>query len=56
MGIISLKKKAVTIVLEKKKLTGVVAKVGIVRDISESKRKLYGEGVVQEVVEQFLCR
>ena len=55
MSTISLKKKAANIVLEKKKLTGVVAKVGIVLDISGSMRKLYREGVVQEVVERVLA-
>ncbi|WP_416144189.1 vWA domain-containing protein [Planococcus koreensis] len=55
MTTISLKKKAATIVLEKKKLTGVVAKVGIVLDISGSMRSLYREGVVQEVVERVLA-
>lgn len=52
---ISLKKKAATIVLEKKKLTDVSARVGIVLDISGSMRKLYNEGVVQEVVERVLA-
>lgn len=55
MSTISLKKKTASIVLEKKKLTGVVAKVGIVLDISGSMRKLYREGVVQEVVERVLA-
>ena len=52
---ISLKKKAATIVLEKKKLTGVSARVGVVLDISGSMRKLYKEGVVQDVVERVLA-
>lgn len=52
---ISLKKKTATIVLEKKKLTGVQARVGVVLDISGSMRKLYNEGVVQEVVERVLA-
>ena len=52
---ISLKKKTASIVLEKKKLTGVRARVGIVLDISGSMRKLYKEGVVQEVVERVLA-
>lgn len=52
---ISLKKKAATIVLEKKKLTGVTARVGVVLDISGSMRKLYNEGVVQDVVERVLA-
>lgn len=52
---LSSKKKAATIVLEKKKLTGVTAKVGVVLDISGSMRRLYKEGVVQEVVERVLA-
>ena len=52
---ISLKKKTAKIVLEKKKLTGVTARVGIVLDISGSMRRLYKEGVVQEVVERVLA-
>lgn len=52
---ISLKKKAATIVLEKKKLTDVTARVGVVLDISGSMRKLYKEGVVQDVVERVLA-
>lgn len=52
---INLKKKAATIVLEKKKLTGVSARVGVVLDISGSMRKLYNEGVVQDVVERVLA-
>ena len=55
MSNISLKKKAASIVLEKKKLTDVVAKVGIVLDISGSMRKLYKEGIVQEAVERVLA-
>ena len=55
MSTISLKKNVASIVLEKKKLTGVVAKVGIVLDITGSMRKLYREGVVQEVVERVLA-
>lgn len=55
MSTISLKKSAASIVLEKKKLTGVVAKVGIVLDISGSMRKLYREGIVQEAVERVLA-
>ncbi|MDN7246267.1 vWA domain-containing protein [Planococcus shenhongbingii] len=55
MSGISLKKKAATIVLEKKKLTGVSARVGVVLDISGSMRKLYNEGVVQDVVERVLA-
>ncbi|MGO1059520.1 vWA domain-containing protein [Planococcus sp. FY231025] len=55
MSGITLKKKAATIVLEKKKLTGVSARVGVVLDISGSMRKLYNEGVVQDVVERVLA-
>lgn len=55
MSTISLKKKTAGIVLEKKKLTGVTAKVGIVLDISGSMRQLYKDGVVQEVVERVLA-
>lgn len=55
MSTISLKKNAASIVLEKKNLTGVVAKVGIVLDISGSMRKLYKEGIVQEAVERVLA-
>lgn len=55
MSTISLKKKAASIVLEKKKLTDVVAKVGIVLDISGSMRKLYREGIVQDAVERVLA-
>lgn len=55
MTTISLKKKAASIVLEKKNLTGVVAKVGIVLDISGSMWSLYRQGVVQEVVERVLA-
>lgn len=52
---ISLKKKTAKIVLEKKKLTGVTARVGVVLDISGSMRRLYKEGIVQEVVERVLA-
>ncbi|MFD1863035.1 vWA domain-containing protein [Planococcus chinensis] len=55
MSGINIKKKAATIVLEKKKLTGVSARVGVVLDISGSMRKLYNEGVVQDVVERVLA-
>jgi len=55
MSNISLKKRAASIVLEKKNLTNVVAKVGIVLDISGSMRKLYKEGIVQEAVERVLA-
>lgn len=55
MNSINLKKQAIQIVLEKKKLTDVVARVGIVLDISGSMRKLYRQGVVQEAVERVLA-
>ena len=55
MSSINLKKQTAKIVLEKKKLNGVVARVGIVLDISGSMRKLYREGVVQEAVERVLA-
>lgn len=52
MSTISLRKDKVKIVLEKKKLTGVRAKVGLVLDISGSMRSLYKIGEVQEAVER----
>lgn len=55
MNTISLKKDAAKIVLEKKNLKGVIARVGLVLDISGSMRKLYREGVVQEAVERVLA-
>ncbi len=55
LSTISLKKKAAGIVLEKKNLRGVVARVGLVLDISGSMRRLYREGVVQEAVERVLA-
>ena len=55
MSSINLKKQTAKIVLEKKKLKGVVARVGIVLDISGSMRKLYREGVVQDAVERVLA-
>ncbi|HEK9102868.1 TPA: VWA domain-containing protein [Bacillus pseudomycoides] len=55
MGTITLRKEAVRVVLEKKKLTGVVAKVAFVLDISGSIRTLYKNGTVQEVVERVLA-
>ncbi|WP_235775430.1 MULTISPECIES: vWA domain-containing protein [Paenibacillus] len=50
-----LRKKLVQITLEKKKLTGVRARVGIVLDISGSMQRLYNNGTVQEVVERVLA-
>ena len=55
MSSISLKKNAARIVLEKKKLTGVTARVGIVLDISGSMRQLYRKGIVQDAVERILA-
>ncbi len=52
---IDLRKQKVNYTLEKKKLQGVVARVGIVLDISGSMRKLYMNGTVQEVVERILA-
>ncbi len=52
---IDLRKKIVQLTLEKKQLTGVTARVGIVLDISGSMRTLYARGVVQEVVERILA-
>src|SRR4030095_4695296 len=52
---IDLRKKLVQITLEKKKLTNVVARVGIVLDISGSMITLYKNGTVQEVVERILA-
>ncbi|KRE46186.1 vWA domain-containing protein [Paenibacillus sp. Soil522] len=45
----------VQITLEKKKLTNVTAKVGIVLDITGSMQGLYKNGTVQEVVERILA-
>jgi hypothetical protein len=55
LGSISLMKRTAGIVLEKKKLTGVVARVGLVLDISGSMRSLYKNGTVQKVVERILA-
>ncbi|MGG4488277.1 vWA domain-containing protein [Metabacillus idriensis] len=55
MSSINLMKKTAGIVLEKKKLTGVVARVGLVLDISGSMRTLYKNGTVQKVVERILA-
>lgn len=52
---IDLRKKLVQITLEKKNLTGVRARVGIVLDISGSMQRLYNNGTVQEVVERVLA-
>jgi len=55
MSSISLLKKKAGIVLEKKKLTKVVSRVGLVLDISGSMRNLYKNGTVQKVVERILA-
>ncbi|MEK4228197.1 vWA domain-containing protein [Solibacillus sp. FSL H8-0538] len=55
MATIELQKKAVQIVLEKKKLTGVKARVALILDISGSMKKLYRDGVVQQAVERILA-
>jgi len=55
LSTITLRKEAVRVVLEKKRLTGVVAKVALVLDISGSMRTLYKNGTVQEVVERVLA-
>ncbi|MEH7415268.1 VWA domain-containing protein [Neobacillus drentensis] len=55
MSSISLLKQKAGIVLEKKKLTNVVARVGLVLDISGSMRGLYKNGTVQKVVERILA-
>jgi stress response protein SCP2 len=52
---IDLRKKLVQITLEKKKLTNVAARVGIVLDITGSMQNLYKNGTVQEVVERILA-
>ncbi|MBW7455246.1 VWA domain-containing protein [Paenibacillus sepulcri] len=52
---IDLRKKQVQIILEKKKLVHVVARVGIVLDITGSMQALYKNGTVQEVVERILA-
>jgi len=55
LNTISLLKKKVRVVLEKKQIEHVVAKVGLVLDISGSMRNLYKEGTVQKVVERILA-
>ncbi|MBC2726702.1 VWA domain-containing protein [Desulfosporosinus sp.] len=49
---ISLLKKKVSVILEKKKLTNVLARVGLVLDISGSMSKLYKGGTVQNLVDR----
>ncbi|MEK4145559.1 VWA domain-containing protein [Robertmurraya sp. FSL W8-0741] len=55
MATIDLQKKAVKIILEKKKLMTVRARVGLVLDITGSMRTLYKNGTVQKVVERILA-
>lgn len=52
---IDFRKKLVQYTLEKKQLMNVVARVGIVLDISGSMQTLYKNGTVQEVVERILA-
>ncbi|MFJ7725224.1 vWA domain-containing protein [Neobacillus sp. NPDC097160] len=55
MATIDLQKKSVKIVLEKKNLEKVTARVGLVLDITGSMRTLYKNGSVQKVVERILA-
>lgn len=55
MATIDLQKKTVKIVLEKKNLVKVTARVGLVLDITGSMRNLYKNGTVQRVVERILA-
>ena len=55
MTTINLMKKTAGVILEKKQLTNVVARVGLVLDISGSMRGLYKNGTVQKVVERILA-
>lgn len=55
MATIDLQKKSVRIVLEKKNLAAVTARVGLVLDITGSMRTLYKNGTVQKVVERILA-
>jgi len=52
---IDLRKQAVAITLQKKKLANVVARVGVVLDISGSMQTQYRSGIVQDVVERLLA-
>ncbi|WP_246294205.1 vWA domain-containing protein [Paenibacillus planticolens] len=52
---IDLRKKIVQMALEKKQLTSVMARVGLVLDITGSMHALYKNGTVQEVVERILA-
>lgn len=55
MATIDLQKKSVKVVLEKKNLVKVTARVGLVLDITGSMRNLYKNGTVQRVVERILA-
>lgn len=55
MATINLLKDKARIVLEKKQLQTVTARVGLVLDISGSMRNLYNNGTVQKVVERVLA-
>lgn len=55
LSTIDLRKKLVQITLEKKKMSNVAARVGLVLDISGSMQLLYKNGTVQEVVERILA-
>ncbi|MET3208224.1 UNVERIFIED_CONTAM: hypothetical protein ABIC26_001160 [Paenibacillus sp. PvR008] len=55
MSGISLLKKNAQIVLTKKNLTNVTARVGLVLDISGSMRSLYKNGTVQKVLERIVA-
>ncbi|OPH54731.1 hypothetical protein BC351_31165 [Paenibacillus ferrarius] len=52
---IDLRKKLVQITLEKKNLSHLVARVGLVLDVTGSMMPLYKNGTVQEVVERILA-
>ncbi|NHN31286.1 stress protein [Paenibacillus sp. S3N08] len=54
-SLLSRRKKIVQAAFEKKKLHGVIARVGLVLDISGSMRSLYQNGAVQEVVDRILA-
>ncbi|WML38272.1 VWA domain-containing protein [Neobacillus sp. OS1-2] len=55
MATIDLQKKSVKVVLEKKNLVKVTARVGLVLDITGSMRNFYKNGTVQKVVERILA-
>jgi stress response protein SCP2 len=52
---LSPRKKIVQAAFEEKKLNGVIARVGLVLDISGSMRNLYSDGTVQGVVDRILA-